>query len=100
MSLQSLNMSSFNLSISIFEKGAFNSRLAKGACHSRIASNSRPFLWPRYFYQIYNGKIEKSQISNCVTYWNAQTNPTSTVTELLSITLKNEILKAIKFYQY
>ena len=33
------------------------------------------------------------------TYWNALTNPASTVTELLSITLKNEILQKSIFYR-
>ena len=50
--------------------------------------------------EIYNGEIEESQLSNCVTIWNAHTNPASTVTELLSITFKNEILKACIFYQH
>ena len=39
------------------------------------------------------GKPVFSKLSNCVTYLNAQTNPTFTVTELLSITLKSEPLK-------
>ena len=35
-----------------------------------------------------------------MTNWNSQTNPASTVTELLSIILKNEILKASIFYEH
>ena len=57
------------------------------------ASNPRPFHKPWFIYKIYNEKIEASQLSYCVAYWNAQTNPT--VTKLI---LKNEILKASIFY--
>ena len=74
MSLQSLNISSFNLRIAILKK--------------TLASNLHSF------------RKSESQLSNCTMYWNAQTNPASTVTEPLSIILKNEILKASIFYQH
>ena len=62
-------MSSFTLSIAIFEKKA-------------LASNPRPFQKPRCFYEIDNEKIEASQLSNCVAYWNDERNSASTVAEL------------------
>ena len=77
-------MSSFTLSIAIFEKAA-------------LASNPRPFQKPRCFYEIDNEKIEASQLSNCVAYWKDERNPASTVAELLPIILKNEILRASNF---
>ena len=65
-----------------------------------LVNNPLPFHKSCCVYEIYNGKIEASQLSNCVMYWNAQRNPPSTVTELLSIILKNEIFKASIFYQH
>ena len=60
MSLQSLIVSSFTLTIAIFEKA--------------LASNPSPFRKPCCVYEIFNGEFEESQLPNCMTYWNAQTN--------------------------
>ena len=64
-----------------------------------LASNPRTFHKPRCVYETYNGKIEASWLSNCVAYWNAQTNPVSTITELLpiSIILKMKSSKQVCF---
>ena len=69
MSLQSLIISSLTLNIAIFKKGDYQ--------------QPRPFHKPRCVYQIYNGKIETSQLSNYVTYWNAQMNPTSKIKTII-----------------
>ena len=61
MSLQSLIVSSLTLNIAISKKGA--------------CQQPHPFHKPRCVYEIYNGKIEASQLSNYVAYWNAQMNP-------------------------
>ena len=83
MSQESLTIYSFTLSIDIFKKA--------------FASNLPSFQKSCYVYEIYYRKIEVSQLSP---YLNAQMNPVSTVTKLLSITLKNEIVNAIIFYQH
>ena len=44
-----------------------------------IASNPPPFHKLCCDYEIYNGKIEVSQLSNCVTYWTAQTTSCFTI---------------------
>ena len=89
MSLQSLTTPSFTLSITIFEKGACQ--------QSTSFPQATSYLWNL---QLENwGKLAFSQLSHYVTYWNVQTNPASTVTELLAIILKNEILTASTFYQ-
>ena len=69
MSLQSVIKSSFTLNIAIFKKGA--------------CQQPRPFHKPRCVYEIYNGKIEVSQLSNYVTYWNAQMNPASKIKTII-----------------
>ena len=89
MSLESLTISSFTF------------------LEIALASNLHPFHQPRFVYEIYNEKIETSQLLasfQIVTYWNAQTKQggraESTVTKLLFIILKNESLKAIICYQH
>ena len=64
-----------------------------------LASNLCPK--PSCVHEICNEKIEVNQLSNRVTYYNAQMNCVPTVTELLLyIILKHEIFKAIIFYQH
>ena len=65
MSLQSLTTSSFTLHIAFFKKGA--------------CQQSAFFLPATLCYEIYNRKIEARQLSNYVTYCNAQMNLDSTV---------------------
>ena len=60
MSSQPLIIFSLTLNIVIFKKDA---------CRQPCA-----FHKPRCDYEIYNRKIKASQLSNYVTYWNAQMN--------------------------
>ena len=73
MSLQLLIISSFPFTIASFEKA--------------LASNPRPFRKLFCVYEIFKGKIEVSQLSNCVTYWNAQTNPASKIKTIIYVKL-------------
>ena len=68
LSLQSL-IPSLTLNIAIFKKGT--------------CKQLRPFHKPRCVYEIYNGKIEASQLSNYVMYWNAQMNPASKIKTII-----------------
>ena len=87
MSLLSVAVSFFNVSIAIFEKGACQ--------QSASFPQATLCLW--ILQQEHRSTLAFSQLWNCVTYWNAQTRPAFTVPELLSIVLKNEILKASNF---
>ena len=62
----------------------------------------KTFSFPHYshFWKISSPTFKKVGVDYGVTYWNVQTNPASIAAELLSIMLKDEILKASIFYQH
>ena len=71
ISLQSLITSSLTLNIAIFKNGA-----CQQPCF---------FHKPRCVYEIYDGKIETSQLLNYVKYWNAQMNPASKIRTVITV---------------
>ena len=88
ISLKSITISSFTLTIIVLKK--------RTCQESASFPQATQCLWNLKWQN--QGKPAFSQPSNCVTYWNAQLNPTPMFTELLSIKLKNEILKASSKY--
>ena len=72
-------------------------RFQKKASRQQSASFPLPTLCLWNLLRENRGKPIFSQLSNCITYCNAYTNSASTVTELLSIILRNKILKAIVY---